>query len=63
MPRTGVAESSWLLRLFKSEFFDSRLALIYLYRYPESVGIQHYICNELKTFPIEEIEDLLPQLW
>lgn len=55
--------NSWLLRLFHSEFFDSRLALCYLHRYPETVGIQHYICEELKKFPAEEIEFLLPQLW
>ncbi|KAI9197389.1 uncharacterized protein BJ171DRAFT_477921 [Polychytrium aggregatum] len=54
--------SSWLLRLFESEFFDSRLAIQYLHRYPDSVGIQHYICNRLNEFPQDEIEFLLPQL-
>lgn len=57
------ANSSWLLRLFQSEFFDSRLALCYLFRYPESVGMHHYICDQLKNFDLREIEFLLPQLW
>ncbi|KAL2917820.1 Phosphatidylinositol 4-kinase pik1alpha (PI4-kinase)(PtdIns-4-kinase) [Polyrhizophydium stewartii] len=54
--------SSWLLRLFESDFFDARLALSYLHRHPDSVGIQHYICNELRRFPENDIEFLLPQL-
>jgi hypothetical protein len=54
---------SWLLRLFESDFFDTRLALSYLFRYPKNVGIHHYICNELKKFPESEIEFLLPQIW
>jgi phosphatidylinositol 4-kinase B len=61
-PTRKVEPESWLLRLFESDFFDSRLALTYLFRYPENVGIQHYICQELKAFPEEEIEFLLPQI-
>ncbi|RIA96261.1 kinase-like domain-containing protein [Glomus cerebriforme] len=51
-----------LLRLFQSEHFNSWMAIEYLFRYPDSVGIQHYLCNELKKFPITEIEFFLPQL-
>ncbi|KAG0192038.1 Phosphatidylinositol 4-kinase pik1alpha (PI4-kinase)(PtdIns-4-kinase) [Apophysomyces sp. BC1034] len=51
-----------LLRLFTSEFFNSWIAVSYLFRYPDNVGIQHYLCNELKKFPISEIEFFLPQL-
>ncbi|KAG2178170.1 hypothetical protein INT43_003423 [Umbelopsis isabellina] len=51
-----------LLRLFTSEFFNSWIAVSYLFRYPDNVGIQHYLCNELKTFPMSEIEFFLPQL-
>ena len=54
---------SWLLRLFESDFFDSRLAISYLFRYPNSIGIHHYICKELKKFPENDIEFLLPQIW
>ncbi len=54
---------SWLLRLFQSEFFDIRLAILYLYKYPRIIGIQNYICNELKTFAEEEFVCILPQLW
>lgn len=55
--------SQLLLRLFQSEHFNSWMAIEYLFRYPDSVGIQHYLCNELKKFPMTEIEFFLPQLW
>ena len=61
-PTRKTEPESWLLRLFESEFFDSRLALTYLFRYPDNVGIHHYVCQELKKFPEEEIEFLLPQI-
>jgi hypothetical protein len=61
-PTRKTEPESWLLRLFESEFFDSRLALTYLFRYPDNVGIHHYICQELKKFPEDEIEFLLPQI-
>ncbi|KAI9305870.1 kinase-like domain-containing protein [Cunninghamella echinulata] len=51
-----------LLRLFKSEFFNSWIAVSYLFRYPDNVGIQHYLCSELNKFPLPEIEFFLPQL-
>ncbi|CAG8599046.1 10872_t:CDS:10 [Acaulospora morrowiae] len=51
-----------LLRLFQSEHFNSWMAISYLFKYPDSVGIQHYLCNELKKFPMSEIEFFLPQL-
>ncbi|RKP23463.1 hypothetical protein SYNPS1DRAFT_30789, partial [Syncephalis pseudoplumigaleata] len=50
-----------LLRLFNSEFFNSWLAVSYLFRYPDNIGIQHYLCNELRKFPLNEIEFFLPQ--
>ncbi|KAJ1940826.1 Phosphatidylinositol 4-kinase pik1alpha (PI4-kinase)(PtdIns-4-kinase), partial [Linderina macrospora] len=54
--------SSLLLRLFTSQFFDSWLAVSYLFRYPQMVGAQHFLCNELRKFPIDEVEFFLPQL-
>ncbi|KAF9195327.1 Phosphatidylinositol 4-kinase pik1alpha (PI4-kinase)(PtdIns-4-kinase) [Haplosporangium sp. Z 767] len=54
--------NSLLLRLFKSEFFNAWIAVSYLFKYPDAVGIQHYLCNELKKFPLDEIEFFLPQL-
>ncbi|KAI8089601.1 uncharacterized protein BX664DRAFT_137732 [Halteromyces radiatus] len=51
-----------LLRLFRSEFFNSWIAVSYLFRYPDNVGIQHYLCSELNKFPVSEIEFFLPQL-
>ncbi|RKP39007.1 kinase-like domain-containing protein [Dimargaris cristalligena] len=57
-----MSSNSLLLRLFTSQFFSSWLAVSYLYKYPDSVGIQHYLCNALKKFPVEEIEFFLPQL-
>ena len=40
---------SLLFRLFNSELFDYKLAVVYLFKYADSVGIQHYICELLKT--------------
>ncbi|OZJ02735.1 hypothetical protein BZG36_04702, partial [Bifiguratus adelaidae] len=51
-----------LLRLFTSEYFNSWIAVSYIFRYPDNVGIQHYLCRELGKFPIEEYEFFLPQL-
>ncbi|KAI8998239.1 kinase-like domain-containing protein [Gaertneriomyces semiglobifer] len=53
---------SWLQRLFESEFFDLRLALSYLHRYPDTIGIQHYICSRLDDFDEAENEFYLPQI-
>ncbi|KAF9916589.1 Phosphatidylinositol 4-kinase pik1alpha (PI4-kinase)(PtdIns-4-kinase), partial [Linnemannia zychae] len=43
-------------------FFNAWIAVSYLFKYPDAVGIQHYLCNELKRFPLDEIEFFLPQL-
>ncbi|KAJ2590625.1 Phosphatidylinositol 4-kinase pik1alpha (PI4-kinase)(PtdIns-4-kinase) [Coemansia sp. RSA 1722] len=59
---SDTKNSSLLLRLFTSQFFDSWLAVSYLFRYPNIVGVQHYLCNELRKFPLEEVEFFLPQL-
>ncbi|KAL7753394.1 Phosphatidylinositol 4-kinase pik1alpha (PI4-kinase)(PtdIns-4-kinase) [Sorochytrium milnesiophthora] len=55
------AQNSWLLRFFKSEFFNEWMAVYYLFKYPDSVGIQHYLCNEMKKFPLAVMEEFLPQ--
>ncbi|KAJ2830524.1 Phosphatidylinositol 4-kinase pik1alpha (PI4-kinase)(PtdIns-4-kinase) [Coemansia erecta] len=60
--RSTTRNSSLLLRLFTSQFFDSWLAVSYIFRYPQLVGVQHYLCNELRKFPREEVEFFLPQL-
>jgi phosphatidylinositol 4-kinase B len=57
-----VVPSSLLLRLFESEYFDSRLAIYYLHLYPSKTGVQHYLTGRLRQFPLAEIEFLLPQL-
>ncbi|KAI8809253.1 kinase-like domain-containing protein [Cladochytrium replicatum] len=57
-----VHPTSWLLRLFQSDFFDSRMALQYLHKHPDSVGMQHYICKDLKKYPPEQVDTILPQL-
>ncbi|KAJ2786709.1 Phosphatidylinositol 4-kinase pik1alpha (PI4-kinase)(PtdIns-4-kinase) [Coemansia interrupta] len=61
-PSDTTKNSSLLLRLFTSQFFDTWLAVSYLFRYPNIVGVQHYLCNELRKFPLEEVEFFLPQL-
>ncbi|KAI8390331.1 kinase-like domain-containing protein [Blakeslea trispora] len=51
-----------LLRLFTSEYFNAWIAISYIFRHPDNVGIQHYLCTQLRKFPIAEIEFFLPQL-
>ncbi|KAJ2611729.1 Phosphatidylinositol 4-kinase pik1alpha (PI4-kinase)(PtdIns-4-kinase) [Coemansia sp. RSA 1365] len=60
--RSNSRNSSLLLRLFTSQFFDAWLAVSYIFRYAHLVGVQHYLCNELRKFPQEEVEFFLPQL-
>ncbi|CAO3703008.1 unnamed protein product [Rhizopus stolonifer] len=54
--------NSLLLRLFTSEYFNAWIAISYIFKYPDNVGIQHYLCTQLKKFPVVEIEFFLPQL-
>ena len=51
-----------LLRLFKSEFFDSFILVSYLFKY-QNPGVHDYLCNELYKLKDTEIEFYLPQLW
>jgi phosphatidylinositol 4-kinase len=60
--RTTDVSSSWLLRLFRSDFFDAWMAVTYLYRYRLARGVFDYICNELYNLDMEDIELYLPQL-
>ncbi|KAL9058470.1 MAG: hypothetical protein Q9162_001766 [Coniocarpon cinnabarinum] len=57
---------SWQLleRFIESEHFnrDPSLAVAYLSRYANHVGIQFILCSKLREFPYEEIEFFLPQL-
>lgn len=53
---------SALLRLLRSEFFDFRVGLIYLFKYVKNVGIQSYIIHQLRNISDEELRFILPQL-
>lgn len=57
---------SWNLleRFIESEHFnrDPSLAVAYLSRYANHIGIQYVLCSKLREFPYEEIEFFLPQL-
>ncbi|KAB8349876.1 hypothetical protein FH972_023889 [Carpinus fangiana] len=57
---------SWQLleRFFESDHFnnDPSLAVAYLARYADHIGIQYALCNKLRQFAYEEIEFFLPQL-
>ena len=59
---SNYSPNSWLLRLFQSEFFDIRFAVLYLAKYLKVVGIQNYICKELDKFPEDVLLSILPQL-
>ncbi|ORZ05102.1 kinase-like domain-containing protein [Absidia repens] len=51
-----------LIRLFNSEFFDTWIAVSYLFKYYYNDDIVHYLCSSLKNLPSEEIEFFSPQL-
>lgn len=51
-----------LLRLFKSGFFDTWIAITYLYRYYDVQGVKDYLVNELFNLPDSDIEFYLFQL-
>ncbi|QSL65811.1 hypothetical protein MERGE_000089 [Pneumocystis wakefieldiae] len=51
-----------LFRFFESTHFTSHLCVAYLARYPDNIGIHHYLCSKLKEFSTAEIEFFLPQL-
>ena len=51
-----------LQRLFESELFDANLALEYLYKYHDQVGIQFAILTRLGKMPQTRIDFILPQL-
>lgn len=53
-----------LQRFIDSDHFnnDPSLAVAYLSRYANHVGIQYVLCSKLRQFAYEEIEFFLPQL-
>ncbi|EWC46982.1 hypothetical protein DRE_03744 [Drechslerella stenobrocha 248] len=53
-----------LLRFFQSDHFndDPFLPVAYLQRYPNQIGIHHYLCHKLRQFSYEQIEFYIPQL-
>ncbi|KAF9691552.1 hypothetical protein EKO04_010381 [Ascochyta lentis] len=57
---------SWNLleRFIESDHFntDPSLAVAYLARYADHVGIHYVLCSKLRTFAYEELEFFLPQL-
>uniref|UniRef100_A0A7S1XGJ5 1-phosphatidylinositol 4-kinase n=2 Tax=Compsopogon caeruleus TaxID=31354 RepID=A0A7S1XGJ5_9RHOD len=60
--RNSSSNLGWLLRLFKSDFFDAWMAVTYLYKYRGSTGVQDYLCNELYSLNDADLETYLPQL-
>ncbi|XP_063900512.1 phosphatidylinositol 4-kinase beta-like isoform X2 [Zophobas morio] len=52
---------SWLLRLFRSDFFDVSLAVAYLWQYPDP-GVKDYLVNELFNMPFSKLNFYIPQL-
>ncbi|KAH8673953.1 phosphatidylinositol 4-kinase PIK1 [Xylariales sp. PMI_506] len=57
---------SWdlLQRFIESDVFNQNpfLAVSYLSRYADHVGIHYVLCSKLRQFPYEDIEFFLPQL-
>ncbi|XP_077989707.1 phosphatidylinositol 4-kinase beta-like [Glandiceps talaboti] len=55
-------KQSWLLRLFESKLFDISMAITYLYKSKEH-GVQSYIGNKFFSFPNEDCNFYLPQIF
>jgi len=55
------AASSWILRLFESQFFDASMAIAYLYKSKEP-GVLDYLGNKLFSFPEADVDFFIPQL-
>lgn len=53
-----------LLRLFlSSSYFSINVALQYLTRYYDNIGITYYLTRRLKEFRIDELRDVWGFLW
>lgn len=61
-PPAAPMSMGWLLRLFRSDFFDAFMAVTYLYRYRESRGVHDYLCNELYQLSDADLEAFMPQV-
>ncbi|KAK9468159.1 kinase-like domain-containing protein, partial [Lipomyces arxii] len=51
-----------LLRFIDSNHFSLFLCISYLATYADNIGIHHYLCRKLRTFPYLEIEFFIPQI-
>lgn len=58
----GGGGNALLLALIDSPHFSLFWCVSYLQRYADNIGIHHYLCRKLRSFPGEEIEFFLPQL-
>lgn len=59
----GDFPNSWTRRLFDSEYlYEPRLAVLYLYRYPNAFGLQYYLCSKLESLSVTELLFYIPQL-
>ena len=53
-----------LLRLFLSPaFFSVHVALRYLMRYSDNIGITYYLTRRLREFTVEELRDVWGFIW
>lgn len=65
VPVASGGSKELLLRLLQSEHFVAWIGLNYLWKYSSArdVGLQYFICEQLKRRPLAEIEFILPQIW
>lgn len=61
-PVSTPLSMGWLLRLFRSQFFDAFMAVTYLYRYRDSGGVHDYLCNQLYALADADLETFMPQV-
>ncbi|ANZ74780.1 BA75_00675T0 [Komagataella pastoris] len=50
-----------LLRFINSQHFNLYYCISYLQRYSDNIGVHHYLCEKVKTYPIEELKFFIPQ--
>lgn len=61
-PVSTPLSMGWLLRLFRSQFFDAFMAVTYLYRYRDAGGVHDYLCNQLYALADADLETFMPQV-
>ncbi|CAJ0583269.1 unnamed protein product, partial [Mesorhabditis spiculigera] len=61
-PDVAPSSSNWLWRFFDSSYFNTSLAIFYLWKRPTHPSTLQYLGEKLHNFPDEEVDFYIPQL-